>query len=106
MLRKLGHSYRSFEADGLMLVVTEMNISYRNAARFDDLLELTTSVERAKGVRISHRYQLSLLESGGDPQENDPQPGDLIVEAHSTVACIDREGKLRKLPDYLRDTTR
>ncbi len=100
LLRSLGHSYRNLEASGLMLVVTEMNIRYLGAAVFDDLLSLTTSVVRARGVRIEHRYEISQV-SGDDSSEDAPTPTP-IVQASSVIACVDREGKVRRLPDFLR----
>ncbi len=85
MLRQQGFDYREFEQSGLMLVVVEMNVRYRAAAEFDDLLRITTSVIEFRGVRIRHRYVID---------RND----ELIVEADSTIACIDRSGKVRRLP--------
>ncbi len=96
LLRSRGHSYRDFEASGLMLVVAEMNIKYQGAAQFDDLLTLTTSVLRSRGVRIEHAYELTRNEA----EVETPQ---LIVTAVSTIACVDRSGKVRRLPDYLRE---
>lgn len=95
LMRSIGHSYRDFEATGLMLVVAELNIRYLGAACFDDLLRLTTRVVRTRGVRIEHAYELVKLDPAGEPT-------DKIVEAHTTIACIDRQGKVTRLPDYLR----
>lgn len=94
LLRELGYSYREFEADGLMLVVAEMNIQYRAAAEFDDLLLLRTRVEHTGRVRIKHSYELT--RTVGD------NPAEPIVSAHSTIACIDSSGKLCQLPSYMR----
>ncbi len=90
LLRDLGHSYKDFEATGLMLVVAEMNVRYLNAAEFDDLLTLSTRVNKVRRVRIFHDY--TLTGASGTP----------IVEASSTIACVDRSGKLQALPEYLR----
>lgn len=96
LLRALGHSYKDLEATGLMLVVTEMNVRYLGAAVFDDLLLLETRVVQTKGVRIHHSYRILR-----QPENEDSLPGE-IVEATSVIACVDREGKVRRLPDYLR----
>ena len=95
LMRSIGHSYRDFEATGLMLVVAELNIRYLGAACFDDILRLTTRVIRTRGVRIEHGYELVKLDPAGEPTEK-------IVEAQTTIACIDRQGKVTRLPDYLR----
>ncbi len=48
-MRAAGLSYREFENSGLMLVVSEMNVRYRSAAEFDDLLTLTAQVIEVRG---------------------------------------------------------
>jgi len=85
MLRAQGLCYREFENSGLMLVVSEMTVRYRSAAQFDDVLRITTTVAEVRGVRIRHRYVID-------------RAGEVIVEADSTIACIDHEGKVRRLP--------
>lgn len=97
LLRSLGHSYRDLETAGLMLVVTEMNVRYLGAAVFDDLLLLETKVVKTRGVRIEHSYRIVRQ------PENDALLPSEIVQANSVIACVDREGKVRRLPDYLRD---
>ncbi len=89
MLRAAGISYRELEARGLLLVVAEINCRYYLPAEFDDLLVLETTVREAKGARIVHDYRLMR----GD---------ELLVEAQSTVACIDSSGRVRRLPPELR----
>lgn len=85
MLRAHGFDYREFENAGLMLVVTEMLVRYRAAAEFDDCLTITTTVLEVRGVRIRHGYVID-------------RHGQIIVEGESTIACIDRTGKVRRLP--------
>ena len=88
MLRAAGLSYKKFEDAGLMLVVSEMQVRYHAAAEFDDVLDLTTEVIEIRKVRIRHGYRMEAA-------------GRLIVEAESTIACVDRNGKLRRLPSAL-----
>lgn len=92
MLRAAGVSYREFEVGGLMLVVTEMNIRYLGAAQFDDVLELETTVLEIRNVRIRHGYALR-------------RGSEVLVEAESTIACVDATGKPKKLPPEWRRTT-
>ncbi|MBX3420101.1 MAG: acyl-CoA thioesterase [Pirellulaceae bacterium] len=94
-LRSVGYSYRDFEASGLMLVVSELNIRYHGAACFDDLLRLTIRLVRSRGVRIDHAYELKRVE----PAEA-VEP--MIIAATTTVACVDRQGKVARLPHFLR----
>lgn len=95
-LRSLGYSYRELEAGGLMLVVSKLEIQYLGAACFDDLLKLTTKVVKTRGVRIQHAYDLVRISDSHSPDEP-------IVKAATTLACIDREGKVSRLPEYLRN---
>jgi acyl-CoA thioester hydrolase len=88
MLRAAGISYKELEDTGLMLVVIEMNVRYHSAARFDDLLKLTTAVTEVRKVRIRHQYTIH-------------RDDELIVDADSMIACVDRGGNPRRLPDRL-----
>lgn len=88
LLRAFGRRYRDLEEEGILLVVTEMNCKYYLPADFDDLLLLKTTTVRSRGVRIEHEYRIT-------------RDQDLLAEGRSVVACIDRTGKLRRLPEWL-----
>jgi acyl-CoA thioester hydrolase len=96
LLRSLGYSYKEFEASGLMLVVSEISVRYLGAAAFDDLLRLSTRVARSRGVRIDHQYELHRID------QTTGRTAEPILTARTTIACIDRQGKVCRLPDYLR----
>lgn len=89
LLRAAGHSYRELEEQGIMLVVSEMNCQYFQPASFDDLVSLTTTTIRAKGARIEHHYKAEKGET-------------LLATGQSIVACIDRTGKVKRLPEWMR----
>jgi len=89
LLRARGLSYRELEDQGVLLVVVKLSCRYRKPARYDDLLTLRTTLGRTTHVRIEHRYELFR----GDT---------LLAEGESTLACVDREGKLQALPEILR----
>jgi acyl-CoA thioester hydrolase len=88
LLRAMGHSYRELEAAGVMLVVAEMNVQYYLPAFFDDVLTLTTRATKAKGARILHEYHIR-------------RGSDLLAQGTSTIACIDRDGRVSRLPKWL-----
>ena len=91
MLRASGVSYRELEESGIMLVVTEVVCKFLKLAKYDDLLRLTTTIVRAKGARIEHRYEIVL---------ND----ELIVEGKTIVASVNRDGNVTRLPKWLQLT--
>jgi acyl-CoA thioester hydrolase len=91
LLRSMGYAYRDLEDQGYLLVLTKLEIKYRSPARYDDLLTLRTTVVRSTAVRIDHRYELLRDRA-------------ILAEGTSTLACVDREGKVQALPDFLRNS--
>ena len=89
LLRATGRSYKSLEDAGILLVVADLKVQYYLPAIYDDLLVLRTETLKAKGARILHCYRLTRGE-------------DLIVEGQTTVACVNREGKIQRLPAWLK----
>ncbi len=89
MLRASGFSYRQVEEQGLFLVVSEMTCRYHGPANYDDLLTLRTTVLSARGARIEHEYQLF-------------RGTERLATGRSTVACVDKQGNVKRLPDWLR----
>ena len=88
LLRSLGYSYKDLEDQGYLLVLHKLEIRYRSPARYDDLLTVRTTVVRTTAVRIDHRYEVW-------------RDGTLLAEGTSTLACVDREGRLQPLPEFL-----
>ena len=58
MLRSQGISYREIEDQGFFLVVFRIDCTYRQPAKYDDLLRIRTSLVRTTAVRIEHRYEV------------------------------------------------
>lgn len=57
-LRTLGMSYKSLEERGIMLPVSHFEVNYKAPARYDDKLEITTSIVSLKGVRLHFDYTI------------------------------------------------
>jgi acyl-CoA thioester hydrolase len=89
LLRQRGLTYRQVEDGGHYLVIVDIACKFKRPAHYDDLLLLRTSVVKVTHVKIVHSYQLFRDES-------------LLAEGHSTLACVDRDGKPQPLPDQLR----
>ena len=88
LLRSLGHAYADLERNGIFFVVAKAEVRYKAPARYDEELHLTTRVVRQTHVRIDHAYELRR----GDT---------LLAEGSTTIACVDREGKICQIPEYL-----
>ncbi|MGA2231790.1 MAG: thioesterase family protein [Tepidisphaeraceae bacterium] len=85
LLRAAGHSYADFERAGVFFVVVKAEMQFKAPARYDDELQLTTRIERQTYVRIDHAYELKRQTT-------------LIATARTTIACVDRDGKLQQIP--------
>ena len=89
LLRKRGLTYRDMEDAGSLLVIVDLGCKYKRPAYYDDLLTLRTTVERVTHVKVIHKYALL-------------RDGLLLAEGHSTLACVDREGRPQALPESLK----
>jgi len=86
LLRSLGHSYADLERAGILFVVVRAEVRYKSPARYDDELSLTTRIEKQTHVRIDHTYELRRDQT-------------LLAEGSTTIACVDRDGNLRQIPE-------
>lgn len=90
LLRANGRDYRQVEEDGLFLVVVKIGSTYKLPARYDDVLTLRTKLARISAAKIEHTYEVYRGE-------------DLLTEGFSTLACVDRQGRVQRVPEWLRD---
>ena len=88
LLRKRGMTYRDMEDAGHLLVIVDLGCKFKRPAYYDDVLTLRTTVERVTHVKIVHKYEAL-------------RDGLLLAEGHSTLACVDREGRPQALPESL-----
>ena len=93
LLRAAGHSYRELEEAGIFLVVAEISLRYFLPALFDDLVQVRITTALAKGARIEHRYQVR-------------RGPELLAEGTTTVARIDKTGRVKRLPAWLLEQRR
>ena len=105
MLRSFGISYKELEKTGLMLVVKTMHVEFHSPAEFDEELELITRIRHCFGARIDHDYHLRRAKtddrSNLQSQSGHPSHSGLVVSGHSSIACVDRTGRVRRLPQAL-----
>ena len=77
MFRPFGHPYYAVKVPLLSSI-----------AKYDDLLQLKTRTMRVTLVRIDHEYELFHDDL-------------LIAKAASTLACVDRNGQVQRIPEWL-----
>jgi acyl-CoA thioester hydrolase len=91
-LRLAGARYRAFEeTHGLMLPVVEAHIRYRRPARYDDELAIHAAITEVRGASARFVYEIRRVPDG-----------EQLVEGHTVHACIDREGRVSRIPTELR----
>jgi acyl-CoA thioester hydrolase len=89
LLRQAGGNYKDLEDRGFFLVITKIEVKYKSPAHYDDLLTITTTVTRTTPVRLEHAYVVKR------------EDGTLVAEGSSTLACVDKAGKLQAMPEWL-----
>ncbi len=85
LLRVRGHSYRDMEAKGIRLVVAKMELRYKRPAVYDDTLTVWVKALPTHGAKLVHEYEIQRGE-------------ELLVQATTTLVCIDEAGAMRRLP--------
>ena len=88
LLRKRGMTYRDMEDAGHLLVIIDLDCKFKRPAYYDDLLTIRTTVERVTHVKIVHKHLVY-------------RDGELLAEGHTTLACVDRQGRPQALPPSL-----
>jgi len=96
LLRQSGVSYAALEQAGTFLVIVKLEVRYRRPVRYDDVVEVRTRWMGGSKVKIEHEYEVFVVERGGDSPPELP-----AAAASTTLACVDRGGKIQQLPGWL-----
>jgi acyl-CoA thioester hydrolase len=91
LLRAAGWSYRDMEAGGIGLPVIEAYCAYRQAARYDDNLEIRTRGAVVSPVRVQFEYEV--VRSADDVS---------LATGRTVHAALDKEGRPCRLPERVR----
>ena len=87
-LRDQGITYREVERRGFFLPATGAYLKYAQPAVYDDLLTIETRVGFVK--RASSRFDYVIY-----------RDVDRIVEGYTVHACLDRNNRIVRFPDFL-----
>jgi acyl-CoA thioester hydrolase len=90
LLRANGLAYKDLEAAGIFFVVVELSVRYRQPAKYDEKLQLETICSKVTAGKIEHTYKLSRCSDGA-----------ILAEGSSLLACVNAQGKLQRMPDFL-----
>ena len=87
--RKLGMSYAALEAKGTFMPLVEAHLEFQGPARYDDVLEITSTVEASGRAKLRFEVQIRQAE-GGRP----------VVRGYTVHAFMDRQGKPMRPPGW------
>jgi acyl-CoA thioester hydrolase len=85
LLKAHGLPYRELEAAGYFLPVLEVSARYLRPARYDDELEIVTTLREKPIARIRLDYEIF-------------RAAELLASGHTVHAFIDREGRPTRPP--------
>ena len=84
-LRDLGVDQTQMKQDGLVFVVRRMTADYLVPARFDDIIQVRTSVRHLRGASVVMWQEVLRDET-------------ILFTAEVTVACMGLDGKPHRIP--------
>jgi acyl-CoA thioester hydrolase len=88
LMRQLGQSYAEWERRGVMLAVAEMRVRFRAPARYDELVEVRTSLREAGRRKVVFAYEIRRGETR-------------LAEGESVHLVTGPDGRARVLPEDL-----
>ena len=90
-IRAVGMPYAELERQNVTLAVVEANLRFHAAARYDNLIRVTTTIADVRSRTITFDYLITNAETG-----------ERFVTASTKLASLTRDSRLTTLPDNLR----
>ena len=86
-LRTYGRSYAEFEAEGFRLAVSELQVRYKQPARYDQQVTVRCWIAEVRSRQVQFNYQIV-----------DTQTGAIFVNGYTKHICLDQTGAVAKIP--------
>lgn len=87
LLRASGGNYRRMEQTGMLVVVVRADCRYHKPAQYDDLLDIQTTIESISDAKIVHQYVVF-------------RDNERLASAKVTMAIVNRDGKVQRIPSW------
>jgi acyl-CoA thioester hydrolase len=87
LMRTNGTSYARFEADGMALAVSQLQIRFLAAARYDQLVTVRCWVQQFQSRKIEFAYEVV-----------DAESQQLLATGSTEHICITRDGQVARIP--------
>src|SRR5881392_3299269 len=92
LIRSLtGVSYAKLEEEGVALAVAELSIRYHGAARYDNLIRVTTTLTGTRSRSVTFDYAISNADTG-----------ERLASARTVLISLDARGRPAVMPEHLR----
>jgi acyl-CoA thioester hydrolase len=89
-LRERGISLTEYHKTGIMFVVVEVHCKYRAPARYDDMLDIETTLADSTALTLTFETRMY------------NQQRKHLVTCRVKLACISAEGKVEHVPEDMR----
>lgn len=89
-IRALGTPYAELERQNVTLAVVEASLRFHAAARYDNLIRVTTTISDVRSRTLTFDYVITNAETG-----------EQFVTASTKLASLTRDSRLTKMPDPL-----
>lgn len=90
-MRARGKTYREIEDEGSLLQVVEFVCYYHKPVDYDEVVEISVRVAESGKVAVTLGYECR--------RERD---GEVCATGRTKLACVGRDGRLKRLPKELR----
>lgn len=90
-IRALGTPYAELERQNVSLAVVEANLRFHSAARYDNVIRVTTTISDVRSRTLTFDYVITNAETG-----------ERFVTASTKLVSLSRDSRLTTLPDSLR----
>lgn len=86
-MRRRGKSYREMEDEGNLLQVVDLVCRYHRPVDYDDVVQIAVRAGEVKRVAVTLEYECRRA-----------QDGEVCATGSTRLACVGRDGRLRRLP--------
>ncbi|HEX4560201.1 MAG TPA: thioesterase family protein [Gemmatimonadales bacterium] len=94
-LRGTGVTYKEMEEQGVYLAVTDLQVRYRRAARYDDLVRVRCWVREVASRRVTFGYAVE--------REGTAATAELLATAQTSLMALDRGHSPTRIPEHVRE---
>jgi len=86
LLRDHGIELCEYRKQGILFAVVEAHVKYRRPAKYNDLLDIESTVSDLSSIKITFKTEIRKEE-------------ELLVRGTVVVACVSADSRARRIPD-------